>query len=128
MADRGDNAHAVPGLALILLGAALHYGWALAPAEHQAQAWNILGAVTRSALLLACVWRVRSLWVLSVAAWWLAEEVMVAGCSALFIAAPWPIGPGQAQCSALLMFDLGKVGAVLLCVLAITCKHLQCRR
>jgi hypothetical protein len=43
---------------------------------------------------------------------------MVIGCSSLYIVSPWEVLPGQAQCSALLQFDLGRVG-ILLAVFAL---------
>lgn len=103
---------------LLALGAALHYGWALAPPEDQAQAWNILGAVARLCMLAALLWHARGL-ALAVGAWWAAEELLVIGCSGLWIWRPWVVQPGQAQCSSLLHFDLGKVGVSVIALLAL---------
>lgn len=111
---------------LILAGAAiaLHYGWTLAPAEHQAQVWNASGAIARAILLWVALAHFRMTRTLAaVALWWLAEETMVATCSAVFIFAPWPVPPGAAQCSALLQFDLGKVGAATLVAILATFPH-----
>jgi hypothetical protein len=91
----------------------VHYGWALVPAQHQADAWNALGAFARLSLVCAVAWRIRSRLVLFVAAWWAFEELLVIGCSLAFIASPWVVEPGQAQCSALLQFDLGRVGLLI---------------
>jgi len=110
-------------LPLILAGAAiaLHYGWTLAPAEHQAQVWNAAGAIARAALLWAALAHFRMTRTLAaVALWWIAEEAMVATCSTAFIFAPWHVPPGAAQCSALLQFDLGKVGAATLVAILAT--------
>ena len=96
--------------ALLALGVGLHYGWAAFPPELQAQAWNASGAITRAALVLALLWHVRDRWALLVGAWWLAEEAMVAGCSIAYMVSPWVVPAGEAQCSALLQFDLGRVG------------------
>ena len=114
MAHRSHDRTAVYGAAvgLLALGAGLHYGWAIVPAEHAAQVWNICGAVARAALLIAVVHRVMHPLVLTVAAWWLAEEMLVAGCSALYIARPWSVPAGQAQCSSLFGLDLGTLGAM----------------
>ena len=95
---------------LLALGVALFYGWAAFPPEHQAQAWNASGSLARAVLLLALVWHVRDRFTLLVAAWWLAEESMVIGCSVAYMLAPWVVAPGESQCSALLQFDLGKLG------------------
>jgi hypothetical protein len=114
MAHRNDDRAAVYGAAvgMLALGAALHYGWALSPPEHAAQVWNICGAVARAALLIAVIARIKHPLTVAVAAWWLAEEAMVAGCSSLYIARPWPVPPGQAQCSSLLGLDIGIFGGL----------------
>ena len=123
MADHRNRRHAVYCLALIGLGVLVHYGWALAPVEHQAQVWNACGGLARLALVLALAWRVRSLAVLLVALWWACEELMVVGCSLAYIVSPWEVAPGAAQCSALLQFDLGRIGIfVVVCMLAATVK------
>ena len=122
MADHRNHRHAVYCLALIGLGVLVHYGWALAPVEHQAQVWNACGGFARLALVLALAWRVRSFPVLLVALWWACEELLVIGCSVAYIVSPWQIDPGQAQCSALLQFDLGRIGvfvAIFLLALAV---------
>lgn len=119
MADSSNRRHAVYGLALIGLAVVVHYGWAFVPAEHQAQAWNAFGAFGRLCLLVAVVWRFRSLIVLLAALWWAAEELMVMGCSVAYIVSPWEVLPGEAQCSALLQFDLGRIGALALAVLLV---------
>ena len=128
MADRRNDSPAVYRPALILLAACatLHYGWSLAPAQHQAQVWNILGAIARIGLLwLAVRGMPRS--AVMVAAWWTIEEISIAGCSALYIAIPWPVAAGQAQCSALLGMDLDKIGAaaVVLVLVAVRSYRLQ---
>ena len=84
MAYQRNDSPPVYRSALILLAAcaALHYGWALAPAQHQAQVWNILGALARIGLLWLAV-RGMPRAVVIVAAWWTIEELAIAGCSAL---------------------------------------------
>ena len=121
MADRSHNVAAVYGTAvgLLALGTALHYGWALVPAQHAAQVWNICGAVARAALLIAVVVQIKHPLVWSVGIWWLAEETMVAGCSALFIVHPWHVPAGQAQCSSLFAFDFGIPGALTIMTLVL---------
>ena len=110
VANRDIGRHAVHCVALIALGVLVHYGWSWAPVEHQAQVWNALGAFARACLVVAVVWKLRSRLAAFVAAWWVCEELMVAGCSVAFIISPWTVEPGQAQCSALLQFDLGRIG------------------
>lgn len=103
-------------IGLLSLMVALHYGYVIFDPADRAQAWNIAGAVARSALLIALAWKWRGpvLWVV---AWWLAEELMVAGCSAAYIIKPWIVAAGQDQCSALIHFDLAKVGAAVILLL-----------
>ena len=119
MAHRSDDHVPIRGaLALLALLAATHYAWPLVPPEHRADAWNIAGAVSRAVLLAVVLWRCSGP-VLLVGVLWMAEEAMTIGCSALFIVRPWEVPPGEAQCSALLSFDLGKVGALALMVLVV---------
>lgn len=109
-ANRKHSGHAVYGLALIALGILVHYGWAWFPPEHQAQAWNALGAFARLLGWIGAAWLIRAT-VARLAAFWLAcEELLVIGCSSLYIVSPWEVPEGQAQCSALLQFDLGRIG------------------
>ena len=110
VAHRVHRGHAVLGLALIGLTIVVHYAWAWFPPEQQARVWNACGALGRLTLLLALVWRVRSLLVLLCAAWWACEELMTIGCSVAFLYAKWLIPEGEAQCSALLQMDLGRIG------------------
>ena len=97
-------------LALIALGVLVHYGWAWVPAEHQAQAWNALGAFARLLGWIGAAWLIRGTAAPLVAVWLACEELMVFGCSVAYIVSPWEVLPGQAQCSALLQFDLGRLG------------------
>ena len=140
MADRSNDPHALHGvaLALLLLGLLLFYGWAWFPTTLQAQAWNAAGALARLALLGGVLYLLRGRMrilrfgsfrlgrftvavaakpVLLVAAWWAAEDLMVAGCSVAFMVAPWQVPPGQAQCSALVQFDIGQIGLVVVAAL-----------
>ena len=103
-------------IGLLALLVALHYGYALFDPGDRANAWNAAGAVVRAALLIALAWRWRGP-VLAVVAWWLAEEAMVAGCSVAYIIKPWTVAAGQDQCSALLHFDIAKIGAAVIVVL-----------
>lgn len=106
----------VRAVGLLALLAAMHYSYMLAAPGDAAQWFNAAGAITRAALLLALArrWRGVVLWVV---AWWLAEEAMVAGCSVAYIVKPWAVLAGQDQCSALLHFDIAKLGAMVLALL-----------
>lgn len=116
MADRGNDRHSVLGLAvaLLLAGLLLHYGWAWFPPEHQRLVFNAAGALARIFLLVVVLWHVRSALALFVWLWWASEELMIAGCSIGRIVAPWPVTPGESQCSALVGFDLGRIGLLII--------------
>lgn len=106
--------------ALLLTLFLRHYAWRWVPAEHAGDTSKALGAA--AALVL--------LWLLSgyrrpadkLAYWALAlyavHEASAVLCAAWFIAAPWPILPGQAMCSAKIGFDLGAAGLLLVAILA----------
>lgn len=113
MADSRNHRHALYGLALIGLGVLVHYGWTWFPPEHQAQAWNALGAFARLVGVCLAAWLIRSTVAWLAAFWWACEEMLVIGCSALYMVSPWEVPEGQAQCSALLQFDLGRIGMAL---------------
>lgn len=104
-----------PG-ALLILGGALFYGWAAFP-EHAAFVWNISGSIARLVLLWSLIWG-RGRWFLAVGLWWTAEEAMLIGCNALYILNPWPVKKGEAICSALLQYDLGTIGLLVVALLA----------
>ena len=111
--DRNHRGHAVYGLALIGLGVLTHYAWSWFPAEHQSQIWNITGAFARLVGVCLAAWFIRSTVARLAAFWWACEELLVIGCSTLYMIRPWDVPEGQAQCSALLQFDLGRVGMAL---------------
>lgn len=101
--------------ALLLLGGALHYGWQWFP-EHAAFVWNIAGSLTRVILLWALI-RCRGGMALAVGLWWTAEELLLIGCNALYILNPWPVKKGEAICSAMLQYDLGTIGLLVVAIL-----------
>lgn len=92
--------------ALLLLGVMRHYGWELVPPEIQPQVWNACAAIVISIFLLVAV--SKDTW--PVVAWWIAEEAQTLLCSIGWILNPWEVKPGEAQCSALLTFDLSTLG------------------
>lgn len=131
MADRSSHRHGVYGLALIALCILVHYGWAWVPPEHQAQVFNAAGAFARLVGVCIAAWLIRSTVARLVAFWWACEELMVIGCSLAYIASPWDVPEGQAQCSALLQFDLGRIGicaAVFVLWLAVKGDSVQCNK
>lgn len=113
---------------LIFLGVVTHYSWSWFPAEHQSQIWNIAGAFARLVGVSVAAWFIRSTAARLAAFWWACEELMVIGCSSLYIVSPWEVLPGQAQCSALLQFDLGRIGifaAIFVLCLAVKADSVQ---
>lgn len=92
--------------ALLLLGVIRHYGWELVPPEIQPQVWNACAAIVISIFLLVAV--SKDTW--PVVAWWIAEEAQSFLCSIGWILSPWQVKEGEAQCSALLKFDLSTLG------------------
>lgn len=91
---------------LLLAGVLRHYSWEWFPPEIQAQVWNIAGASVIVFFLLTMP-KEGTLWVMI---WWLVEEAQVILCSVSWLVRPWVVKPGEAQCSALLGFDLGTIG------------------
>ena len=112
-------------VAMLAVGAARHYLWALVPAPMRGLASKCLGAVAILALLAVVVWLAGSLLVAAVAAWWAAEEAQVVLCTSWYAIEPWHVPEGAAMCSAKAGFDLGAVGIVAVSVLLwrITCKN-----
>ena len=101
-------------LALLLIGAARHYGWDMFPVEHRGLASKGLGGLA----ILSLIWIVYSLAktkiLLPVALWWSFEELQVIICSFAYIRWPWHVEPGQAICSAAAGINIGAAG--ILCV------------
>lgn len=126
MAYRSHDHHAVYGIAVILVGVVLHYGWSLFPPDKQAIVWNVSGSATRLLMLGVLCWIAWSRYVTLPALWFVAEEAMVIGCNAAYYINPWPRIPGESMCSSLISFDLGKVSAVAWLMLTLylwkTCK------
>ena len=111
--------------ALLLCGVLRHYGWPLLSPDVQALAWNISGAAIITVLLWAVAWR----WSATrlIVLWWTFEELQVIACSLARMLRPWEMGPGEAQCSALLGFDLGSIGLFLI-ALILACQAVKvCR-
>jgi hypothetical protein len=99
-------------VALLFVGAFRHYGWPLLPNEMQRFAWNASGSILVLALLWALAWPAARLVVI----WLTFEELQVIACSLIRMLRPVDIGSGQAQCSALIGFNLGAVGLMLMAV------------
>jgi len=109
--------------ALLLLGVLRHYSWELAPPEIQAQVWNAVGSMVIVIFLLAVASRDSLLVVI----WWIAEEAQTILCSIGWILKPWTVKPGEAQCSALLGFDLSSAGLLAVSLILVCQAVRSCR-
>lgn len=103
---------------LLLVGGVAQYAWKHAPVDAQADVWNVSQAllVLLCLALLANAYRTGWVWCAAglVGAW----QALTAGCSLLWLAAPWPARPGDEQCSARFDLPLGAIGLWLLLLLA----------
>jgi hypothetical protein len=104
--------------ALLLVGGLAQYAWKHAPLDAQVDVWNASQALLVLVLLALAANAYRSGWVWAAAALVGMWQAMVAGCSLLWLAAPWPVQPGEEQCSARLDIPLGAIGLWLLLLLA----------
>lgn len=102
--------YAQEAAALLLIGTVAQFGWHHAPAEAQADVWNASQALLILLLLGLCANAYRSRWMAAAALLVGVWQGMTAACSLTYLAAPWHVEPGQAQCSAALNFPLGAVG------------------
>lgn len=109
-------------LALLLVAALRHYGWAWFPDDLRGVVSKGLGGVEVLALLALAWCLIRARAVRIVIALWAAHEAMIVACSAWWLADPWDVPAGQAMCSHGIGFDLGAPGilAVLLAAVWIT--------
>jgi hypothetical protein len=103
---------------LLLVGGVAQYAWKHVPPEHQADVWNVCQAMLILLLLALVVNAYRSGWVLASVALVGVWQAMTVGCSLAWLYQPWPISPGDEQCSARFGIPLGAVGLWLLLLLA----------
>lgn len=109
----------VPAAALLLIGAQRHYLYALFPDAMQADVWNVCGALAMLAFLWLAVQASKSLYLVLVALWFAAEELLVVGCSTWWLIDPWDALPGGENCSAKLGMKLGAFGITVVGWLAV---------
>lgn len=112
---RANRAWAV---ALLLVGGASGLGYHHARPEIAADVWNASQALL-CLLALGMVALAYPGWPRAVCALLGAWQALAAGCSVAWIVKPWPVQPGQSQCSAALDLPITAVGAWLLVVLAL---------
>lgn len=105
-------------IALLLVGGAAGLGYHHADPEIAADVWNASQAIFGLLLLVmvAVAYRGATLAPCALLACW---KLLTAGCSIAWILKPWPVQPGQSQCSAALDLPITVVGAWLLTVLAL---------
>lgn len=106
-------------VALLLVGGLAQFGWHHAPAAAQADVWNASQALLVLVLLAMVVNAYRSAWTWAAAALLGAWQLLTAGCSLAYLWKPWPVEPGQEQCSAALNVPLGAIGGWLLVLLIV---------
>lgn len=110
--------HRRVSLGLLVAGCCNAYAWWLATMvttdeDALGQVWNLTGAGYRLVLLaLVAAWA-RSRAVVMVAAVLAAFDVMVAGCSSMWLVSPWPLVPDAPLCSVKFHMPLGLAGAVI---------------
>lgn len=104
-------------MALLLVGGLAQFAWPHAPDAAQADVWNVSQALLVLFLLALVANAYRSAWTWTAAALVGAWQSLTVGCSLAYLFRPWPVQPGQEQCSAALNVPLGAIGAWLLLLL-----------
>lgn len=102
--------HQRVALAMLVMGLACSYTWYWADGPHDADWWNIAGAVHTASLLMLIGLVFRSPEVWAVVGLLVAFKVMVIGCNVWYVLDPWPMKPGQALCSTRLNFPFAALG------------------
>lgn len=116
MADHACHRDAFYCAATLAALAVRHYGYYLAPPELRGHVYNLLTAALLFVAVALVAVRVGG-WLVWPAGWWLAEEMMIVGCTGWYLIAPWP-QTGD-QCSSLVGADLALVGAAVVAALAL---------
>ena len=96
---------------MIALGMLKTTAWQMAPKAIEADVWNISVALFTAALLihLGLLYASKEVW-LAVALLG-GVEIQTAACSAVYIATPWQVNPGDDLCAAGLEFPIALVVA-----------------
>lgn len=102
--------HQRVALVTLIVGLFCSYTWYWSDGPHDADWWNIAGAVQTGFLLLVLGLVFRSPEVWAVVALLGTFKLMVIGCNTWFVLDPWPMKPGQALCSTRLNVPLGAIG------------------
>lgn len=108
---------------LLLLGVLRHYGYGFASTDAARFVWNISG----STVIIFFLWAYIQPETRLIAVWWTLEELQVIACSLGRMLNFWTVKPGESQCSALLGFDLGSIG-LLLVSLILACQAVNSYR
>ena len=87
-----------------------HYGYKLAPDWAQPDVQNACRAVVQSVLILWLSWRWKSWQVVGVVSYMLAEQILVAGCSGMYLWLGSPATLPGDQCTGLIGFNLNSIG------------------
>lgn len=103
---------------VMLVGGVAQYAWKHATTDAQPDVWNVSQSMLVLVLLALLCNAYRSGWVWAAAGLVAAWQAMTAGCSLMWLAAPWPVVAGEEQCSARFDVPLGAIGLWLLLLLA----------
>lgn len=105
-------------VALLLVGGLAQFAWHHVDHAAQADVWNASQALLALTLLALVVNAYRSVWTAASASLLGCWQLLTVGCSLAWLWKPWPVQPGQEQCSAAMNVPLGAVGAWMLLLLA----------
>lgn len=97
-------------LALVALGALVHYGYKPFPEWAQPDVQNVCIAVAFIVFALWVAWRVPGWPVVGATALWVAEEALRAGCSIAYLIRGAANATGGDQCTGLIRLDLNYLG------------------
>jgi hypothetical protein len=103
--------HQRVALAMLIVGLFCSCAWYFVDGPHDADFWNIAGAAHTAFLLVIIGLVFRSWEVWAVVGILGAFKLMVIGCNAWWMAAPWPVKPGHGLCSTKLDLPLSAIGA-----------------
>jgi len=110
--------YAALALGLLLVGLVHNNLHKFVPVEMKPWVWNITGALYPVVLLvlIALIWNHWSITLVCLLL--IGFSLQVAGCSALYMVAPWPIKEGDELCSARFHAPLGLIGVWLASLVA----------
>lgn len=107
--------HGWTAISLLIVGLLCTYLWQIIGGDQLriGQIWNISGAIYRMFLLsiIAIAYRSREITIVAILLF--AFDLLVVGCTGIYMFSPWPSGPEEEFCSTRLGIPLGVCGALL---------------